>query len=238
MSTTRGFGALCAAAVAAAVLPMGITSAARVSDSQCPAEISVPNVSITQSSPGMFDWVQGHLARACDASDAKWDAYYDPPSGGAQKVGAWDFPQVSTASWGFALGSGPLGSYTARPAGAADADGNPVAQAATHFAIKLGSRVYLGGYRSGSYVYVHAHVLRFNWSLTGGYGAWQRSAGRTVSFYDRRSGEWFYDSSLTTGPHGWTGYLRIYAPSQRSFGAHVLQTATVWDARPASNIDR
>jgi hypothetical protein len=226
---------------AVAVLPIGAAGAAMASTARasggpasdsCVAAISVPNVSITQSSPGMFLWVQGNLAQACNASGAAWDADYN-----SQKRGSWDFSQSSTASWPLPYGSGPIGRYQAVPAGAADAAGNPVPQAATSFAIKFGSRITIEGYRSGAQVYVRAHVSRFNWNRNGGYGAWQPSVNRDVDFYEWRNGGWSFRHSLATGANGWTPYLRIHAPATRSFYAHTIQTPAIWGAR-SHNLNR
>ena len=215
----------------AAVLPLGSASGAAAasgvpaSDS-CVATISVPSISITQSSPGMFLWVQGTLTQACNASDAKWDAY-----SGSHKGGSWDFAGTPTASWPLPYGSGPVGHYAALPAGAVDAAGNPVPQAQAGFAIKFGSRTQITGHRSGGYVQMRAHVSRFNWSLNGGYGAWQPSVNRNVDFYEQSHGAWVHIGSLATGADGSTGSLRVLAPVTHNFYAHVIQTTTIWGAR-------
>lgn len=214
------------------LVPAGAAQAA----GGCTARISVPNVSVTQSSPGMFRWVQASLVQGCGASSAQWDAYYNTPST-SNKEGSWDFGQNRVASWPLPFGSGPIGTYEALPAGAVGDGGTPVPQATTYFAIKFGSRTRIGGYRSGNWVNVRAHASRFNWSRNGGYGAWQQSAGRSVNFYDWRNGRWFRDQNQITGPNGWTPYLRIYAPTQRSFHAHASQTPSFWGAL-SSNIDR
>lgn len=213
-----------------AVLPLGSASGAAASgvlaSDSCLAAISVPSISITESSPGMFLWVQGTLTQACNSSDAKWDAY-----SGSQKGGSWDFAGTTTANWPLPYDSGPVGHYAALPAGAVDGAGNPVPQAQAGFAIKFGSRTRIKGYRSGGYVHVRAHVSRFNWSLNGGYGAWQPSVNRNVDFYEWSHGGWVRIGSLATGADGWTGSLRVLAPAKHSFYAHVIQTTTIWGAR-------
>ncbi len=148
-----------AAAVLAPAAASGAASRGAAVGDGCVAAISVPDVSITQSSPGMFLWVQGTLTRACGASDAKWDAY-----SGSRKGGSWDFAGTTTASWPLPYGSGPVGHYAALPAGAVDAAGNPLPQVPAGFAIKFGSRAQIHGYRSSRYVHLRAHVSTFNWS--------------------------------------------------------------------------
>jgi hypothetical protein len=214
----------------AAVLAPATASGAAASDS-CVATISVPSVSISDSSPGLFLWVQGTLTRACGAADAKWDA------DSASKGGSWDFAGTTTASWPLPYGSGQVGHYAALPAGAVDGAGNPVPQARAGFAIKFGSRTRIKGSRSGSYVYLRARVLRFNWSLNGGYGAWQPSVNRNVDFYEQNHGGWVRIGSLGTGGDGWTGSLPVLAPAGQKFYAHVIQTTTIWGAR-SRTIDR
>jgi hypothetical protein len=219
-----------------AVLPLGAASGAAASgvpaSDSCTATISVPSISITQSSPGMFLWVQGTLTRACNSSDAKWDAY-----SGTQKGGSWDFAGTPTANWPLPYGSGPVGHYAALPAGAVDGAGNPVPQAQAGFAIKFGSRTQIKGYHSGGYVHLRAHVSRFNWSLNGGYGAWQPSVNRNVDFYEQSHGAWARIGSLATGTDGWTRSMRVRAPDTHNFYAHVIQTTTIWGAR-SRTIDR
>jgi hypothetical protein len=228
----RGQYSLAALTVlAGAVLAPATASGAAASDS-CVATISVPSVSITDSSPGMFLWVQGTLTQACGASDAKWDAY-----SGSHKGGSWDFAGTTTGTWPLPYGSGQVGHYSALPAGAVDGAGNPVPQAQAGFAIKFGSRTQITGSRSGSYVYLRGHVSRFNWSLNGGYGAWQPSVNRNVDFYEQNQGSWVRIGSLATGGDGWTGSLPVLAPAGQKFYAHVIQTTTIWGARSRS-IDR
>jgi hypothetical protein len=214
-----------AAAVLAPAAASGAASRGAVGDG-CVAAISVPSVSITQSSPGMFLWVQGTLTRACGASDAKWDAY-----SGSRKGGSWDFAGTTTASWPLPYGSGPVGHYAALPAGAVDAAGNPVPQAPAGFAIKFGSRAQIQGYRSSRYVHLRAHVSSFNWSLNSGYGAWQPSVSRNVDFYEWSHSGWVRIGSLGTGADGWTGSLSVLASARHSFYAHVIQTTTIWGGR-------
>jgi hypothetical protein len=84
---------------------------------------------------------------------------------------------------------------------------------------------------------LRAQVSRFNWSLNGGYGAWQPSVNRNVDFYEHSHGSWVRVGSLATGGDGWTGSLRVVAPDTSSFYAHVIQTTTIWGARSRS-IDR
>jgi hypothetical protein len=219
-----------------AVLLLGSASRAAASTTpasdSCVATINVPSVSITDSSPGMFLWVQGTLTQACNASDAKWDAY-----SGSHNSGSWDFAGTTTASWPLPYGGGPVGHYAALPAGAIDGVGSPVPQAQAGFAIKFGSRTRIQGSRSSRYVDLRAQVSRFNWSLNGGYGAWQPSVNRDVDFYEYSHGGWVHIGSLATSADGWTGSLRVLAPTTSSFYAHVIQTTTIWGAR-SRTIDR
>jgi len=202
------------------------TKAAKAARDGCTAQISVPNVSITASSPGMFQWVQGTLVQACNAADAKWDAQH-----GSQAQGSWDFADTATATWPLPYGSGRLGPYQAVPAGAVDAAGNPVPQAAASFGIKFGSRVKIKGYRAGRVAHLRARVTRFDWSLNGGYGGWQPSVNRDVKFYEWHHGHWVFLITVATGADGWTRNINVLAPTRRSFYAHVIQTTTIWGAR-------
>jgi hypothetical protein len=180
----------------------------------------------------MFLRVQGTLTQACNATDAKWDAYTGSPT-----EGSWDFADTATASWPLPYGSGQVGHYEAVPAGAVDQAGNPVPQAPAGFAIKFGSQTRIQGYRSGRHVHLRANVSRFNWSLNRGYGAWQTSVNRNVDFYEWRHGGWVRIGSLATGADGWTQSLSVLAPAKHSFYAHVIQTTTIWGAR-SRTIDR
>jgi hypothetical protein len=94
----------------------------------------------------------------------------------------------------------------------------------------------VSGYRSGHYVYVRAHVTRFNRNLDFGLGGWQNSAGRNVQFSEYIHG-WRLAGSKSTGSNGWTAYLRIYAPTRRSFRAYVSATTT-FAAALSSSISR
>jgi hypothetical protein len=58
----------------------------------------------------------------------------------------------------------------------------------TRFYIRFGSRTWVQGYRSGTYVHLRGYVSRFNWNLNNGYGAYQPSKGRTVNFYEHTGG--------------------------------------------------
>ena len=129
------------------------------------------------------------------------------------------------------MAAGRLRHYAALPASAVDAAGDPVPQAQAGFAIKFGSRTQITGYRFGGYVQMRAHVSRFNWSLNGGYGAWQPSVNRNVDFYEQSHGAWVHIGSLATGADGSTGSLRVLAPVTHNFYAHVIQTTTIWGAR-------
>jgi hypothetical protein len=221
----------------AAVLPLGAagaaTAGAATASDSCIAQIQVPDVSITASSPGMFRWIQGTLVQSCNAADAKWDAQLS-----SQTNGSWDFHNTSTANWGLPYGLGRmLGSYQVVPAGAVDGAGNPIQQATTSFGVKLGSRVQMKAYRIGRVVYLHAQVSRFNWNRNGGYGAWQPSVNRDVKFYIWQGGGWVLEGSLATGADGWTRSFNILVPHRHAFYAHAMQTPIFWGGR-SHNLSR
>jgi hypothetical protein len=225
------------AAAAAVACPLALASAAGAAPSgiaasaSCVATINVSTIRITQSSPGGFLQVQGTLTQSCGASDAKWDA------DSVSKGGSWDFAGTTTASWPLPYGSGQIGHYAVVPAGAVDGAGNPVPQAPSEFAIKFGSQTRITGSRSGSDVYLRARVVRFNWSLNGGYGAWQPSVNREVEFYEQNHGSWAHIGDLATGSDGWTGSLPVLAPAGQKFYAHIVMTPTLSGAR-SRTIDR
>jgi hypothetical protein len=214
-----------AAMMLAAVAAQGLSASA--AHAACTATIKVANVSVTSVSPYN---VKG-TANSC-AATASWDM--DGGSGYSQTVGGWYFHGNSTDYSYFYPGASPLGAYKAAGTGAYDSNFNPLPQADSYFSIKLGSRITIRAYRSGSYVYVRAHVTRFSPSLNYGLGGWQRSIYRRVTFYDYRNGGWHADGTKYTNRWGTTVYLRIYAPSRRSFRAHVSQTATIWGHMSAS----
>ena len=223
-----------------AVLPLGAAQAASAggaahgskASAGCPAEIKVPNVGIHQSSPGMFQEIQGTLVQSCNAADAKWHADYN-----SQTQGTWDFAGTATALLPLPYGSAHMGRYQVLPAGAVDEAGNPVPQAAASFVVKFSSRSQIKGYRSGSYVHLRAHASRFNWSLNRGYGAFQPSVNRDVELYEWSHGAWVDIASLGTGADGWTASVRVRAPAEHKFYAQVLQTTSIWGAS-SRTIDR
>lgn len=193
----------------------------------CTATIRVSNISITSSN--VYN-VKGTM-NSCAAS-ATWDM--DGGGGYSQTVDGWVFDGAHTDYAYFYPGINPLGSYEAAGTGAFDSNFNPLPQANTYFAIKLGSRIIISGYRSGSYVYVRAYVTRFNPNVNFGLGGWVVSTGRYVSFYDHRTGGWHLDGHLATGRNGFTAYLRIHAPGQQYFRAHVNPTGSIWGATSGS----
>jgi len=197
------------------------TPAARAS---CTTTISVPNISVTSSN--LYN-VKGTM-NSC-AATAYWDM--DGGSGYSQTVSGWIFNSTHHTDYAYYVpGADPLGSYKAAGTGAYDSSFNPVPQANASFAIKLGSRISLSGYRSGSYVYLRAHVTRFNPALNYGLGGWQASANRYVAFYDYRSTGWHLSGYKYTGSNGTTAYLRIYQPGHHYFLAKVGQTWAIWNA--------
>jgi hypothetical protein len=217
----RRFVAMLAVTVAAGA---GLTLATSSAQASCAATIRVSNVSVT--STNLYN-VKGAM-NSC-AATASWDM--DGGSGYSQTVSSWIFSSTHHTDYAYYFpGIDPLGSYKAAGTGAYDGSFNPLPQTNAAFAIKLGSRISLSGYRSGSYVYLRAHVTRFNPSLNYGLGGWQVSTNRYVTFYDLRSTGWHLDGYKYTSSNGTTPYLRIYQPGHHYFLAKVGQTATIWNA--------
>lgn len=218
----RLIAALAATAVLAGTL-LGTTSA----QASCTVSIKAPNVHV--SSTTLYS-VKATLTNACGAVDASWDMDH-----GTQVIGGWLFwnggsplrsGQTETAY--YVPGFSPLGTYHAEATGAQDANSNSIPQNTYRFYVKLSSRISISGYRSGRRVYVRAHITRFSTSANYGLGGWVNSRDRRVGFYYYRSG-WHWVATRYTGRNGYTGYVRIYAPTHRSFRAHVNPTSTAWD---------
>jgi len=201
------------------------SAAAPAYTTACPAEITHPNISL-HTDPQY----QGYsLVQSCGAIEADWNIVaadsYD--HGGVYWPGGLSTDYYADS---FDVG-GHLGKYYLYPAGAYDSNYNDVPQATETFYIKLSSHAYIRGYRSGNWVYAHAYVSRYNPNANYGSGGYTPSAGRYVAFWDWHSGAWHNPGHKYTGSNGWTGYLKIWAPTQRSFYVNARQTSTRWNAR-------
>jgi len=122
----------------------------------------------------------------------------------------------------------PLGTYQASPNSADDTNYDALPQNSYQFSIKVNSRISISGYRSAKNVYVRARVTQFNPNANFGLGSWTNSQGRSVDFYQNRSG-WKRVGAKTTGKNGYTAYLKVLSPARRSYRATVSPTPTIWD---------
>src|SRR6266702_3132616 len=77
--------ALTLAGLAAGVLVAPLSTAHADS---CVSTLTVPDVTVTQSSPGLFDWVSAHWAQPCGNTSAQWNAQDDQTG---QIKGSWQF---------------------------------------------------------------------------------------------------------------------------------------------------
>jgi len=51
-----------------------------------------------------------------------------------------------------------------------------------------------------------------------------------VTISDYYSGAWHVAGHKWTGSNGWTGYLKVWAPTHRSFHVSASANATRWNA--------
>jgi len=222
--------ALAAATVAAGVLVAPLSAAHADS---CMSTITLPDVTVTQSSPGMFDWVSAHWAQPCGNTSAQWNAQHDADG---RIKGSWRFAATAPdQAWPMPYGdSSYLGLYNT----ILDPSSGDYPYRGTQFYIRFGSHTWVQGYRSGNYVHLRGYVSRFNWNLNKGYGAYQPSEGRTVNFYEHTGGAWKPVGTVLTGSNGYTAYISIYSPSGHWWGDKVLANTWLAGARPPHNILR
>jgi hypothetical protein len=221
--------------VAATALAAGIVVAplsAAQADS-CVSTITVPDVTVTQSSPGMFDWVNAHWARPCGNTSAKWNAQSNT---NGQIKGSWLFTDTAPdQAWPLPYGDNSyLGVYNT----ILDPSSGDYGYRGGQFAVRFGSRIWVQGYRSGNYVHLRGYVSRFNWHLNNGYGRYQPSKGRTVIFYEHTGGTWKSVGTRLTGSNGYTAYISVYSPPGHWWGDKVLANTWLAGARPSYNIHR
>ena len=126
----------------------------------CVSTITVPDVTVTQSSPGMFDRVSGHWARPCGNTSAQSNA---PHGADSQIKGSWRFA-ATAADQGWPMPYGDrsyLGSYNT----ILDPSGGdyPLPPGAVLHPVRL---PYLGcrATGSGNYVHLRGYVSRFNFA--------------------------------------------------------------------------
>ena len=222
-------------AFAAAALAVGLATVpltAAHADS-CVSTVTVADVTITKSSPGMFDQIGAHWAQPCGNTSALWNA--DSESNGQTK-GSWLFTDTAPdQTWPLPYGDNSyLGQYKA----ILDPSSGDYYFHVPFFYIRLGSRILVQGYRSGNYVHLRGYVSRFNWNLNNGYGAYQPSRGRAVNFYEHTGNGWKVVGVLPTGADGFTDYISVYSPSAHQWGDKVLASDTLAQARPRHNISR
>jgi hypothetical protein len=154
---------------------------------------------------------------------------------GAQLISSWFFwnggsplPEGQSDKAYFFPSANPLGTYRASPSSADDSNYEALPQNSYQFSIKVNSRISISGYRSAKNVYVRARVTQFNLKANFGVGSWTNSQGRSVVFYQNRSG-WKRVGARTTGKNGYTAYVKVLSPARRSYRATVSPTATIWD---------
>ena len=199
----------------------------------CTVSIAVANVHIASSSTYV---VPGTLTKACWAITASWDMQQ-----GAKLISSWllwnggstPLSEGQSDKAYFYPSVDPLGTYQASPSSADDTNYDALPQNSYQFSIKVNSRISISGYRSAKYVFVRARVTQFNLNANFGLGSWTNPQGRSVVFYQNRSG-WHRIGARTTGKNGYTAYLKILSPARRSYRATVSQTPTIWDQTSAA----
>ena len=199
----------------------------------CTVSIAVANVHVASSSLYV---VPGTLTRACGAVSASWDMQQ-----GARLISSWliwnggstPLSEGRSDKAYFFPHSDPLGTYRASPSSADDTNYDALPQNSYQFSIKVNSRISISGHRSAKNVYVRARVTQFNLNANFGLGSWTNSRGRSVVFYQYRSG-WKRVGAKATGKGGYTAYVKVLSPARRSYRATVSSTPTIWDqASPA-----
>ena len=198
-----------------------------VAQASCTVSIAVANVHVASSSIYV---VPGTLTQACGAVSASWDMLQ-----GARLISSWFFWNGSSTPLSegqsdkahFFPGTAPLGTYRASPTSADDTNYDALPQNSYQFSIKVNSRISISGHRSAKNVYVRARVTQFNLNANFGPGSWTNSKGRSVVFYQYRSG-WKRVGAKTTGKNGYTAYLKVLSPVRPSYRATVSPTPTIW----------
>jgi hypothetical protein len=189
----------------------------------CTTTISVANVYVNTTKT--LD-VVGKWTALCTATIADWGMQGGPSYG--QYVGGWNFKAGTTTIDAYYNPTlDPLGSYEALPMGAYDPSFDQVPQNTLYFSVKLSSTVTLSGYRTRGYVFVRALVKRFSTSANSGLGGFESWTNQPVKFSDFHNG-WVPAGTKWTTSTGYTKYVKIYAPTKRSFRATVAATGTVW----------
>jgi len=213
------------AASAALALPVLAGAPAADATSTCTSTIAVADVYVSSTSTVK---VPGKWTDECTAIFASWNMQGGPGFG--HYAGGWNFSTTSTSADSYYDPAiDPLGKYEAMPAGAQDDNGDDVAQGTIYFEIRLSSKVVVSGYRSGPNVFVRALVTRFSPSANSGQGGWVAWPDRQVMFASFSQG-WQQAGSRWTTKTGYTRYLKISAPSKRSFRATVAGSGTVWSS--------
>jgi hypothetical protein len=189
----------------------------------CTTTIQVANVFVNTTKT--ID-VVGKWTTQCTAIAADWSMQGGPSYG--QYVGGWNFTAGTTTTDAYYNPTiDPLGSYEVLPAGAHDPGFNSVPQNTAYFSVKLSSTVTVSGHRSRGYVIIRAYVKRFSTSADSGLGGWTAWTNQPVKFSAFHNG-WKSAGTKWTTSTGFTKYVKIYAPTKRSFRAFVAATGTVW----------
>jgi hypothetical protein len=189
----------------------------------CTTTIAVGNVFVSSTKT---ENVVGKWTKQCTATTASWNMQGGPAYG--HYAGGWNFSSGTTTTTAyFDPTIDPLGAYEAMPAGAYDPGFNAIPQNTVYFSVRLASNVVVSGHRSGNYVFVRAYVKRFSTSMDSGLGGWEAWPDRQVTFASWHGG-WKPAGSKWTISTGFTRYLKLYAPSKRSFRASVKATSIIW----------
>lgn len=195
--------------------------------SSCTTSIHIPR-KVAINSDNSHN-VTGTLTRSCGALDASWDlAHHGSVADSWLFFSTSGLPNGAKAAAYYYPSLDPLGSYRAIPTGASDTNGNYLPQNSPRTHIKLVTRATLRGNRHGKYVWIRAYVRRFNPAAHYGTGGWTPSGGRRVWFKEYVSG-WKGCGHANTGKNGLTRWVKVYAPTRRSFKAQVSQTWNMWN---------
>jgi hypothetical protein len=219
LKTIAKFSALAAAAALSVGLIAAPSQAATAASTDCPATVKLRNISVTSWSY-VFNTA---LSQTCNADWASWDVV--DGQNAADSLLLFD-PASTDSDSLFIFDTDAMGRWKLYPSFAFDPDSNEVAQATQYFYVKYGSRASIGGYRSGSYVYVRAHATRYS-AYLGGFTA---LGGRHVTFPYRSPGSstWHDAISSTTQSNGYTVYKKIYSSKAKYWRAIVTGTSTTW----------
>ncbi len=215
--------ALAVLVASAIAVPATVLAPVAQASGTCTSTISVANVYVHST---MTAKVPGTWTTKCTAIFASWNMQGGPGYG--HYAGSWNFSSgtINQDSY-YDPEIDPLGKYQASPAGAQDSDGDDVAQGTVYFEIRLSSKVTISGYRAGHYVFVRADVTRFSTSVHSGQGGWVSWTDQPVTFTSWANG-WQSAGTRWSTSTGLTKYLKIYAPTRRSFRAAVSTGSTIW----------